>query len=244
MISAFYASKSGAKNYQYYLDAVANNIANVNTNGYKTQNVNFTDLLYSERGGVQVGNGSKAVATRDMEQGGVLTDGASLNVMINGSGFLAVQDAGGNISYTRSGELSVGDVGGTDYLMTTSGDFVLDNNLNKIKIDDTQTSVTFRAPGEATGNEAGIVTLGIFSFADPSELTALGNGKYRIPENSGITATPDTYSTLVQNMAESSNVDLVTEMSKMIMAQRGFQINAQMIRTADEIEQTVNNLNN
>lgn len=241
MINAFYASKSGAKNYQYYLDAIANNIANVNTNGYKAQSVNFTDLLYSEKYGLQFGNGSRAVVTRDMSAGGVQNSESGLSVMVKGNGFIAVQGADGQIAYMRTANLGIATIDGTNYLVTSSGDFVLDNNLNRIVIDDTQSAITLRAPAEA--DENGGYTLGVFAFVNPQDLIALGNGKYALNNNIGMQAIADTSSTLAQHMEETSNVDMISEMAKMIAAQRGFQVNAQMIKTADEMEQTANNLN-
>jgi flagellar basal-body rod protein FlgG len=242
MINAFYASKSGAKNYQYYLDAIANNIANVNTNGYKAQNVSFTDLLYNEKEGLQLGNGSKAIVTRDMSTSGVRSNDSGLSVMVEGDGFIAVQGANGEIAYTRSMELDVAEIGGVNYLLTSSGDFVLDNNLNKIVIGD-PSAFTLRAPAEASGAEVGAYTVGVFDFVNPEALIALGNGKFTINEETGMAAMPDTNSQLVQNMSETSNVDLISEMTKMIVAQRGFQLNSQMIRTADEMEQIAVDLN-
>lgn len=241
MISAFYASKSGAKNYQFYLDAIANNVANVNTHGYKAQNVNFTDLLYAEEYGLQIGTGSKAVVTRDMSAGGVLSSTA-LSVMVEGDGFIAVQGADGQTAYTRSANLGVAEIGGVNYLITSSGDFVLDENLNRIVIGDTQNPIILKAPAEA-GDAAGTYTLGVFAFINSEDLIALGDGKYAVNAENGMTAIPDIASKLLQNMEEASNVDLVNEMTKMITAQRGFQLNAQMIKTADEMEQTAINLN-
>lgn len=242
MISAFYASKTGAKNYQLYLNAIANNIANVNTNGYKAQNVSFTDLLYSEEQGLQIGTGSKAMVTRDMSSGGAQNSSSALSVMVEGDGFIALQGADGQIAFTRSANLGVADIGGVNYLITSTGDFVLDNNLNRIVITDTQNPITLKAPAE-TGDAAGTYTLGIYTFMNPADLIALGDGKYAVNEEAGMTAMPDTTSTLVQNMEETSNVDLVSEMTKLIIAQRGFQLNAQMIRTADEMEMTAIDLN-
>lgn len=241
MINAFYVSKSGAKNYQYYLNAVANNVANINTNGFKAQSVNFTDLLYSEKHGLQFGNGSRAVVTRDMSPGGMQSSESGLSVMVKGDGFIAVQGADGQIAYTRSVNLGVANIDGVSYLVTAAGDFVLDNNLNRVVIDDVQSSITLKAPAEADG-ESGY-TLGVFTFVNPQDLIAFGNGKYALNEEAGMEAIPDTASTLAQNMEETSNVDLISEMAKMIAAQRGFQANAQMIRTVDEMEYIANNLN-
>lgn len=252
MINAFYSAKSGTKNYQYYLDTVANNISNVNTQGFKAQSVTFTDLMYTdfenaEGTTLQNGNGSRVLLSRDMTQGPAERSDDTADVMINGAGFFAVQDSAGDIAYTRSGSLSTSEIDGVSYLVTENGDFVLDQNLNKIEID-VANPVTFLSPGDAAGltdtDKLNKITVGLFSFYDSEQLIATGDGKYVIAENSTLTPKLDTDSSIVSSMLESSNVSLVVEMAKMITAQRGFQINSTMIQTVDEMEQYANNLAN
>ena len=250
MINAFYTAKSGTKNYQSFLDAVSNNIANVSTPSYKSQSVSFTDLMYTNFQGtdgkeLQNGSGSRILVTRDMSQGPAQRSDDPNDVIIKGDGYFAVQDSTGTVAYTRTSSFSVAEIGGVNYLVNNKGDFVLDPNLNKITVN-TEKPVTFLSPGEALSladvDKQNAITVGVFSFSDPEKLIASGDGKYVI--GNGITAALDTKSDLVANMAESSNVDLVTEMARMITAQRGFQINANMIQTADEMEQYANNLGN
>lgn len=251
MIGALYSSKSGAENYQHYLNAVANNISNVNTNGFKAQSVSFTDLVYTNIQGpdaaeqnLQAGSGSRILVSRDMTQGSAQSGSGSLNVMIDGDGFFAVQGSDGKIAYTRSGNFMLENINGTEYLLTNEGDFVLDSNLNRIEINGFDSAIKITAPSEADALNENSVTPGIFAFDNPEKLVALGSSKYGIAENTVINVSLDTESNLVQKMLESSNVDLVEEMSKMIAAQRGFQVNAQMIRTVDEMEQNANSLRN
>lgn len=247
MINAFYAAKSGTKNYQYYLDAVGNNIANVNTASFKAQNVSFTDLLYTNIQGpdgaeqnLQTGNGSKILESRDMSQGTSSSGSSQLDVMIKGNGFFALQGEDGSISYTRTSNFNVSEIDGLKYLVNGNGEFVLDEKLEKIVITSTD-DITFASSKEA---QNGAITLGIFSFDNPDELIATSNGKYEISAGSTLIAQLDNESTIVTNMIESSNVELVSEMAKMIIAQRGFQANAKMIQTADEMEQYASNLRN
>lgn len=242
MISAFYSSKSGAKNYLYYLDAVSNNIANVNTNGYKTQNVSFSDLLYTDMKGpegdildLKAGSGSRVQITRDMSQGAIIV-GANSDYIVDGAGYFAVGDSDNNIMYAKSAGFTVKDIDGRGYLMTSDGYFVLDANYNKITIE-ADTEVTLAAPGE---NRPDAVTIGVFDIGNQNDLIAKGGGKYILAE--GAAAALDTESVVEGKLIEKSNVDMISEMSKLITAQRGFQINVQMIKTADEIEQYSNNL--
>ena len=245
MINAFYASKSGVNNYQSYLDAIANNIANASTDSYKAQVVSFTDLLYSnvqapdgDPQNIQVGNGSRILVSKDMTQGAITTGNAG--IMINGSGFYAVENENGDVLYTRKGDFLVREIEGSNYLVNQNGDFVLDSDLNRVVLNQSN-YFNLSAPGEATANST---VVGIFQIQNPEDLIAVGNGKYMISPDAAAAPTIDTDSELVYDLIESSNVDLITEMSKMIIAQRGFQLNARMIQTVDELESYANNLRN
>lgn len=244
MINAFYSAKSGAKNYQSFLNATANNISNVNTQSYKAQRVSFTDLIYSNFNGenepenLQQGNGSRIVVTRDMSQGSMINGNGSLDVMINGNGFFALQKEDGSIAYSRNGSLKISQLDGENYLVSSSGDFVLDENLNRITVD--SGDITLTAASENTQG----VAVGLFEFENPGSLVATGDGSYVMPQDQVINVKADTDSKLVQNSLEGSNVELIKEMADMMIAQRGFQMNSQMIKTADEMEQQANSLIN
>lgn len=243
MINAFNISKIGAKNYQLYLDAIANNIANTNTDAYKTQNVSFSDLIYTQERGtlIQTGNGSKVTVWNDMTQGGAAQTDYGVNILIDGDGFFSVGDLGGNVYFTRVGSFTIGQIEQEYYLMTKEGDFVLDENLNTIRIDNIDEELNFVSPGNQNDNA---ISLGLFSFSSPEYLIPAGEGKFIIPEDSAIVPILDNLSKITMDFRESSNVNLALEMSKLISAQRGFQLNAQMIRSADEMEQFVINLRN
>ena len=144
-----------------------------------------------------------------------------------GNAYFSVQGMDENIYYTRSGSFSVSNEGNQKYLVTSEGDYVLDGNLERIPV--------AGEPISALGRAA------IFAFDNPEALTSLGSGRYAANEFSG-QALIDTESKKNIKAQELSNVDLVTEMTKMMTAQRGFQLNLRMAQTADEIEQTVNNL--
>ncbi len=230
MITGFYAAKSGMKNFQASLDVTANNIANVNTDGYLAKTINFTDLLYTsaQGGDVMVGNGSKAQSTSAILSPGPMRQGETMNAMIVGDGYISVENEDGSVSYSRSGSFSLSTRGDHNFLTLTSGEYVLDQQGYRI------------ATAPEDFREA-LDLVGLFSFTNPGALEAQGNGKFRANEASGQPSV-DGSSRFIQGVVELSNVDLVIETTRMMLAQRGFQMNSRMLQTADELEQTVNTL--
>ncbi len=230
MINGFYAAKSGVKTFQTSLDITANNIANANTQGYKAQTASFTDLMYTNAQGAEflVGNGARLAATAlQAEQGGLGPDGEG-SAAIQGEGFFAIENAQGDTVYTRSGGFSLSSQGDELYLILPDGGYVLDENDQRITVDD----------GDM---RAAIHQAALYAFPNPDALMALGGGRYAPTEASGEAALDDA-SRLVESAFELSNVDLVSEMTRMMLSQRGVQFNLRMMQTADELEQVVNNL--
>ncbi len=230
MINGFYAAKSGVKAFQTGLDVNANNIANANTQGYKAQTASFTDLMYTNAQGSEIltGNGARLAATAlQAEQGGLGQDGER-SVAIQGDGFFAIESVQGDTVYTRSGGFSLSSEGNELYLVLPDGGYVLDENDRRITVDD----------GDL---RAAVHQAALYSFPNPDALMALGNGRYAPTEASG-EAARDNASQLVESAFELSNVDLVSEMTRMMINQRGVQFNLRMLQTADELEQVVNNL--
>ena len=230
MINGFYAAKAGAKSYQANLDVTANNIANANTQGYKAQQISFTDLIYTNAQGADflVGNGSRVAGTTvNAEQGGIGQDGLR-SVSIKGEGFFALDNGQNNPVYTRTGDFSLSMEGNAIYLTTNDGSYVLDKNKQHIQVTNGDIS-------------AAIEKAALYTFPNPQELQALGDNHYAATTASGA-AVADTKSQIVASAYELSNVDLVSEFTHMMLAQRGMQFSLRMIQTADELEQTVNNL--
>jgi flagellar basal body rod protein FlgG len=230
LINGFYAAKSGAKAFQTSLDITANNIANVNTQGFRAQTSSFTDLIYTNAQGANfdVGNGTRVSATPLSEsQGGPSPDGEK-SFAIKGEGFFAVKNAQGITAYTRSGDFSVSVEGNASYLVLPGGAYALDKNGQKIAVRSGDTGAAVRQAA-------------IYAFPNPEALNALGNGEYGASAASGAAAL-DTKSELVESAYELSNVDLTTELTHMMLAQRGIQMNLRMIQTADELENEANNL--
>ena len=145
-----------------------------------------------------------------------------------GEGFFAVMDADGAVYYTRCGSFTLSNENGENYLVTHSGEYVLDADNSKIKVE--------------RGFEAdSLYKAALYAFDNPEALTIDGGGRYIANARSGA-ARPDGNSTLLIGAQERSNVDLLTEMTNMMTAQRNLQYNIKMVQTAEEIEQTVNNL--
>jgi flagellar basal-body rod protein FlgG len=152
--------------------------------------------------------------------------------MVEGRGYFAVQNPTGNADvpayYMRSGAFHLTSDNGAVYLTAPGGGYVLDQGGQRIEVQN----------GDVT---AAMAQVALYAFPDPGSLTALGGGLYQPNDASGAAA-QDTTSRLVQGSLEGSNVDMSTEMAHLLVAQRGFQLNAKMLQTIDEIEQTANSL--
>jgi len=260
MINAFYSGVSGAKTCQTRLDVSANNIANVSTTGFKAQQTTFTDLVYNnmaidENASVilKEGSGVKIADTSpSLDQGNVeYTDGV-YDVAILGEGYFAVGDDAGNISYTRSGNFSVQKNGDDKYLMTSNGEYVLDSELSPIVISGQAQNVQFttgaqnaeassQADSETESSNAQIINIGVFNFDNPYALSPDGYGKLSATAASGA-ANLYNEALIEQGALEGSNVDIATEMSNLLQAQRGFQFSSKVIQAADEMESIANTL--
>ncbi|WP_080874753.1 flagellar basal body rod protein FlgG [Oceanobacillus timonensis] len=262
MLRSMYSGISGMKNSQTKLDVIGNNIANVNTAGYKKANINFQDMLSqttsaaqgagAERGGInasQVGLGSQEGAISNTHtQGFMQTTNNPLDFAIEGDGMFVVQ-GDGNDYYTRAGNFYLddnGDVVNADgyYLQSTGG-----NNIN---IPDNAESFSVEPDGTVTyidGNDnnqqAGQIALA--NFSNPSGLEKVGGSLYAATDNAGepdLGAPGGANGTgeIVSGALEMSNVDLSEEFTEMITAQRSFQANTRIITTSDEILQELVNL--
>lgn len=250
MINAFNTAISGALSSQKSIDVRANNIANLNTTGYKEQDTSFSEILYtniasSDRAlpnNLKNGNGVKLQDVAiSLNQGDVIDTGRSLDAAIEGNGFFGVSDKNGNVAFTRDGNFKVTNEKGIDYLVTSNGDYVIDHNLNPIILNHPISEISFSSTAADSSVNNNKVRLGLFTFNNPYELTLQGNDKY-IANNLSGDAMIDTRSTIRQGSLEASNVDLAVEMTKIIQAQRAFQFNSKLIQVSDEVEQMANTL--
>jgi flagellar basal-body rod protein FlgG len=255
MIRSLWISKTGLDAQQTNVDVIANNLANVSTNGFKRSRAVFEDLLYQtlrQPGsqssqqtqvptGLQVGTGVRPVATERVHtQGNLQQTGNALDVAINGQGFLQVQMPDGTTAYSRDGSLHVDSQG----QVVTSNGYALQPAItipaNAIKIDigaDGTVSVT--QPGQA--NAANVGSIQLANFVNPAGLQSVGQNFYLETAASGTpqTGTPGTngLGLLSQGYVETSNVNVVEELVSMIQAQRAYEINSKAIQTSDQMLQ-------
>lgn len=258
------ASALNALNTQ--LDVIANNLANVNTTGFKSSRANFQDLMYLERAqpgienansdqrptGLYVGLGVKVSGTQvTFEQGSPLTTNRPLDVMINGLGFFKVgveSELGtGGVAYTRAGNFSLNADG--ELVLANDQGRRLDPNItiptDAISVDiDTHGRVYTQQPGEAEPTLQG--TIQIATFVNPAGLKQVGENLFVESSASGppIEGDPgqDNRGTLTQGQLETSNVDPTRELIEMIRTQRAFEMNSNSIRAADETLRSVGQL--
>ncbi|MBS0303801.1 MAG: flagellar basal-body rod protein FlgG [Proteobacteria bacterium] len=255
MLRSLWIAKTGMEGQQTKLDSIANNLANVGTNGYKRAGVLFEDLMYqslrapggasSEQGtlptGLQVGLGARVSAsTRNFGQGALTQTGNPYDVAIQGQGFFQVQMPDGTTAYTRDGAFQV-DANGQ--LVTAAGHAVLPGitipaNAQGVTID-AQGVVSARVPGQATAQPLG--TLQTASFVNPAGLEPRGGNLFAETAASG---TPDTaapggngHGTLMAGALEGSNVNVVEELVSMIATQRAYELNSKAIQTSDQMLQ-------
>ncbi len=253
MLSSLSTAISGLQQFQQQIDVVGNNIANVNTTGFKSARTEFEDNLSMALGGnlnMQVGSGvSTAAIASDFSSGTISSTGIGTDLAIAGQGFFTVSDPVSSTQYvTRAGEFRL-DLAG--YLITNDG-LRVQGSSGDLQVDPaTVVSFSIDPKGfinvvkkDGTTAVAGQVQLR--SFADPSQLMKVGNNRYSWTAAAGPSAlaAPQTngLGALEVGALELSNVNLTSEMSTLISAQRAFQANARIVTTSDEILQEIVNL--
>lgn len=268
MIRSLWTAASGMISQQSNVDTISNNLANINTVGYKKEAAQFKSLLYQniqqqaydnegepKPYGIQVGLGVKTAAiTSQYTQGTISDTGNDYDLAINGKGFFMVQTPTGEIAYTRNGAFRV--AAGTDSftLSTAEGYPVLDVNGAPIIIDDMYdaSEIVIDESGEffyeAEGGLAPMgIQLGLVQFNNPAGLQKLGNSLLRVTEASGDPRN-EAYdfnlerSSIRQGAIEASNVQAIDEVVNLIVAQRAYEMNAKIITATDEMLQQANNL--
>ncbi|HEY9247876.1 MAG TPA: flagellar basal-body rod protein FlgG [Rariglobus sp.] len=252
---SLYSAATGMEAQQLNLNTISNNLANVNTPGFKRSKIEFQDLLYqkprgagSEAGGgnlvptgVEIGNGSRVASTSKVfTQGQVTSSGEKLDIAIQGDGFLEIQRADGTSAYTRDGSLKLsptGQITTNDGLPVLNGFQAVPTGTTNINIAENG-EVTYQGP---SGTQTFRITL--TRFANPSGLGSLGGNLYEETPASG---TPETgspgeqgFGSVLQGYTETSNVNIVEEMVNLIIAQRAYEINSKSIQTSDEMLQNI-----
>ncbi len=258
MIRALYTAATGMKAQQLYLDNVANNLANINTTGFKRSQVNFQDLLYDKKfiagsestqgfeipSGIQLGGGVRPISTSKVfSQGNQQTTNRSLDLAIEGNGFFQINRPDGMIAYTRDGAFE----------LNSKGEVVTADGLPlspSITIQDAkEISVGTDGTVYVKGSDGSIQNVGqimLANFPNPSGLDSIGRNLYleTIASGAPIVSAPGEQGTgeIYQGVLENSNVETVTELVNLITAQRAYEINSRAIKASDEMLSTMNNI--
>lgn len=260
MITALRSAATGMFAQQLYVDTIANNLANVNTAGFKKSKIEFQDLLYQtifttgqanptgtlEPVEMQIGHGTRPVAIqRIFSQGNISPTSNPLDLAIDGEGFFKVVQADGSIAYTRDGAFTLS----ADGRIVTSSGLVVDPEMTLPA--DTQSIhvgpdgvVSITVPGEVQPEIVGQIELA--RYINPAGLKSIGGNLYvqtaasgepfiENPQNDGM-------GKILQGYMEVSNVEVVEEMVNMIVAQRAYEINSKAIKVAEDMLTIANNL--
>lgn len=257
MLRAFSTAATGMTAQQTMVDVIANNLANVNTNGFKRTQVNFQDLLYTQMTepgvevasgvtapiGLEIGNGVRVGGTTKVfTQGEFDNTGRSLDVAIQGNGFFQVTSPSGELRYTRDGSFQISPdgelVNALGYTMGISG--LGDARSVEIGADGTVTIY------DASNASSSAGTLQLANFPNPAGLRNEGNNLLSETAGSG-TATLGTpgqtgLGTLQGGFLEKANVQMVTELVNLIKAQRAYEMNSRAIRAGDDMLRTANDI--
>ncbi|MCW8129570.1 MAG: flagellar basal-body rod protein FlgG [Planctomycetota bacterium] len=258
MLRALWASASGMQAQQLNVDTIANNLANVNTAGFKRSQTAFQDLIYdrlrtpgasSDSGagipvGIQMGLGTQLTSvSKIFTPGKPQQTGNQYDMWIEGNGFFQIQLSDGTLAYTRDGSFHPNAEG---QLVTSEG-YVLDGAPT---ISANATAVTISPNGTISETVNGVSTqlgqLNLYTFSNPAGLLAKGHNLFEASSSSGdaTSGTPgsDGVGAIQQGFLEMSNVEVVQEMVNLIVAQRAYEVNTKAIQASDEMLQTANSI--
>lgn len=258
MIRALYSARTGMNGQQNQLDVISNNLANVNTGGFKKSRTQFEDLMYQTMRavgaetvgggmvptGVQVGLGTRVTAVQKVfTQGSFTETGNDLDMAIEGDGFFQIiRD--GNPYFTRDGSFKR-DADG--FIVTANGDrlqpeFAIPAGTTSLNLDKNGMLVAQDQDQQTLGS----VQLTIHNFINPAGLRSAGGNLYQESAASGAPTEGNPGSngigTLAQNFLETSNVNVTEEMVNLIVTQRAFEVNSKAITTADQLLEIANTL--
>ena len=260
MMRSLFTAATGMEAQQITIDTISNNLANVNTTAFKRSRANFHDLLYqtlkapgqsSTTGsiipsGIQIGGGSRISTVEKMfTEGSVRITKKSTDVMIEGPGFMRIQQDDGTTAYTRDGSLKIDNSG---RLVNADGfpvlpEIVVPPGISQDRLQIGLDGVVTVRVGSET-QELGQIDLA--TFINPAGLDSLGRNLYGDTVASGEPivgkANSVGFGRLAQGQLESSNVNIVEEMVNMITGQRAYEINSKVIQTGDQMLQQTNNI--
>ncbi|AJA62162.1 flagellar basal-body rod protein FlgG [Bradyrhizobium japonicum] len=256
-MQALHTAATGMAAQELNVQVISNNIANLRTTGFKKQTAAFQDLIYehvrrvgaqaSDQGtivpvGVDIGGGVKTVGTpRSMTQGTLSQTGNDLDLAISGEGFFKILMPDGTFQYTRDGTFQMDNQG---RVVTAQGNPVqptitIPNNASGLAVNE-QGQVSVTLPGSSTSAVQG--QIGVTRFINKAGLQPVGNNQFVETPSSGPpqdgTANSEGYGKVTQGSLEQANVDVVSEMSDLIAAQRAYEMNAKVISAADQMMQS------
>ncbi|XPV69254.1 MAG: flagellar basal-body rod protein FlgG [Halarcobacter sp.] len=260
MIRGLYTAATGMHSMQHQIDVISNNIANVNTLGFKKDRAEFQDLMYESLNftagrtsqtsvnptGIDVGLGVKVSGVqKNFLEGDLKLTSNTLDIAIEGNGFFQITKPDGELAYTRNGGFKLDNEGNIvnaqGYLLEPQ--ITIPDNVKDVTI---ALDGTVTATNPTTNTEVNLGQIQIADFINPSGLTPLGDSLYSASEASGdpLVGNPDSeqFGSLRQGMIELSNVKLVDEMVNLITAQRAYEANSKAITTSDSMLQIVNRL--
>lgn len=260
MMRALWTGSLGMRAQQTNMDVIANNLANVNTTGFKKSMPSFQDLLYEQLrpaglseiegttvpSGQQIGLGvNLASIAKIFKQGAFVQTGNPLDVVIAGNGFLQVEIADGQIAYTRDGTLRIDQAGN---LVTVDGFRIqpaLTIPAEAVEVNIASDGVVSYKDQTGTMNPIGQIELA--TFTNPAGLEAIGKNLYIASATSSGDPIPgipgeNGLGELQAGYLEQSNVEAIEEMVRMIQGQRAYEMNSKSIQTSDEMLQVINNL--
>ena len=262
MIRGLYTAATGMNSMQHQIDVTSNNIANVNTTGFKQDRAEFQDLMYESLNytagkttqttinptGIDVGLGVRVSGVqKNFTEGDLKLTSNTLDLAIQGKGFFQITLPSGETAYTRNGAFKLNSEGS---IVNSSGyplnpEIVVPNNVTDLSIAKDGT-VSATDPQTSTTVDLGQIT--VADFINPAGLTPLGDSLFMKSDASGDVLsgnpTEEQFGSIQQGMIELSNVKLVNEMVDLITAQRAYEANSKAITTADGMLDTVNRLKN
>ena len=259
MLRAFSTAATGMTAQQMMVDVIANNLANINTTGFKRSQINFQDLLYvtmlepgtevasgiNSPGGLEIGSGVRAASTIKVFTAGEFQNtGRKLDIAIRGEGFLQVTLPNGDTRYTLDGALQINAIG---ELVTTTGYSIEPS----ISVPTDALAISIGKDGgvnvtDASGTQSVVGTIQLVRFPNPSGLSSEGDNLLAENEASGTPTTgaagENGFGIIQSGFLEKSNVQMVTELVNLITAQRAYEINSRAIKAGDDMLRTANNI--
>jgi flagellar basal-body rod protein FlgG len=259
MLRAFSTSATGMTAQQTMVDVIANNLANVNTTGFKRSQLNFQNLLYvtmeepgteiasgiNSPSGIELGSGVRVASTiKNFSPGELENTARPLDIAITGEGFLQVTMPNGDLQYTRDGSL----------MINANGELVTSNGYSiepAISVPIDAVSVSIEKDGgvnvtDSSGTQSVVGYIQLARFPNPSGLSSEGDNLLSETEASGTptTGTPgeNGFGTIQAGFLEKSNVQMVTELVNLITAQRAYEINSRAIKAGDDMLRTANSI--